>query len=130
MLIPPYRAEIPAVRVCVCCPLHSLPASNTDPQAEQNSMEIPLSCCFTRWTSVIVAELPPRHWSIITHTSIHPSIHQECQCDTNRTKKTEEFPFLLTLFTQWRLGYKNEKRRWITFGALSTCCSNIYGTTL
>lgn len=106
--------------------LHSHPASDTDPHTEQNSKEIPLSCCFTRWTSVIVAEFPPRHWSL-THTHIH----QQCQCNTNGTKNSG-IPFfvVMTLFTRWRLGYKNEKCRSITFGALSTCCSNIYETTL
>lgn len=44
------------------------------PHTEQNSKEIPLSCCFTRWTSIIVVEFPPRHRFSLTHPSIHPSI--------------------------------------------------------
>lgn len=73
----------------------------------------------------------PTQALVYNHTHIHPSIYPSgVSVWHKQNKKTEEFPFLLTLFTQWRLGYKNEKCRWITFGALSTCCSNIYGTTL
>ena len=87
------------------------------PNTEQNSKEIPLSCCLTRWTSVIVAEFPPRHWSHMrAHTHTH--IHQECQCNTNRTKHRGIPLFVvMTLFTRWRLGYENEKCGWITFAA-------------
>lgn len=130
MLIPPYREDIPAGCVCHVLCIPSQRPTQT-PTLSKNSKEIPLSCCFTRWTSVIVAEFPPRHWS--SHALTHPSIHQECQRGTNRTKKKNRgIPFFvaMTLFTRRRLGYKNEKCGWITFGALSTRCSNIYETTL
>lgn len=93
MLIPPYREDIPAGRVCHVLCIPSQRPTQT-PTLSKNSKEIPLSCCFTRWTSVIVAEFPPRHWS--SHALTHPSIHQECQRGTNRTKKkTEESLSLL-----------------------------------
>ena len=137
MLIRPYRGDIPAGCVCVWevfyvsvafGALHSLPASNTDPHTEQNSREIPLSCYFTRWTSVIVAEFPPRHWvSLIythTHTHTHTYTHPSGVSVLHKQNKKKRNPLfvVMTLFTRWRLGYKNEKCRSIIFGALSRCC--------
>lgn len=96
------------------------------PTQNQNSKEIPMSCRFTWRMSIIVAEFPPRF--------SHTSIHQGCQCNTNgtttTTKARNSLLIVMTLFTRRRLGYKNDKRRSITFGALAACCSNIYDATL
>lgn len=119
--------------VCVCVSsstfppsVHHRPPSNIEFQENSSVMLFhkvdKRYCCRIPTQALVSVTLS------LSHT--HPSIHQECQCDTNGTKKAEEFPFLLTLFTKWRLGYKNEKCGWITVGASSTCCWNIYGTTL
>lgn len=66
----------------------------------------------------------------LTHAHIHT--HQSGVSVQDKQDKNREIPFfvVMTLFTWWRLEYKNEKCRCITFDALSTCCSNIYETTL
>lgn len=115
MLIPPYRAEIPAA--CMCWP------------PPQSGIPWKFLChVFSQGGQALLLQ-NSHPCTGLYHTHIHPSgvsvWHKQ-----NNNKKTEEFPFLLPLFAQWRLGYKNEECCWITFGALSTCCSNIYETTL
>lgn len=111
--------------LCVCmCEMLSLPLpfpeSNSDPHMEQNSYKIPLSCRFTRWTSVIVvAGLSSIHLSGVSVPVKQNKKH--------RRKKGEEFPFFVVkvLFTWCRLGYKEQKRGSLTFGRLSTRCSTL-----
>lgn len=85
MLISPCRTDIPAW--CVRC-FHVV--SVTVPRfshTQEDFNHIPLSCCLTRWTSIIVANFPPRLWTPLpTHTHTCPSIHPSGVTETqNRT---------------------------------------------
>lgn len=97
MLISPCRTDIPAW--CVRC---FRVVSVTVPRfshTQEDFNHIPLSCCLTRWTSIIVANFPPRLWTPPTHPTplVRPSIHQVSL--RHKTELTQEFFLgLMTLF--------------------------------